>query len=198
MRKRFGRRKLAEPNSIRETERRLSHWSALQSFTGKEGRETDEQHHLTQFADFKALEELLQLQAGERTCLAYMERNGSKGRAMEYLRTSVDARDRDTKPSGERPLVRRKPAVEHRRRRRTMANSAIFLPLATPWRSGLFRGLVGALTVAALEVIAVEIVSKLRDQVGFAELPRCPGIKIRDCAARKRHPRCRACAIAEA
>ena len=84
---------MAEPNSIRETERRLSHWSAQQSFTDKERRETDELHQFTRFADFKALEELLQLQAGERTCLAYMERNGSKGRAMEYLRTSVDARE---------------------------------------------------------------------------------------------------------
>ena len=84
---------MAEPNSITESERRLSDSYAPQSFTDKERRETDEQHHLTRFADFKALEELLELQAGERACLAYMERNGSRGRAMEYLRSSVDARE---------------------------------------------------------------------------------------------------------
>jgi len=56
--------------------------------------ESDEQHHLTRFAGFKALGELLELQAGERACLAYMERNGSyKGRVIEYLRSSVDARE---------------------------------------------------------------------------------------------------------
>ena len=84
---------MAEPNSITETKRRLSNWYAPQSFTDEERRETDQRRHLARFADSKALEELLQLQAGERTCLAYMERNGSKGRAMEYLRTSVDARE---------------------------------------------------------------------------------------------------------
>jgi hypothetical protein len=85
---------MAEPNSIRESERRLSNWHAPQSFADEERRETDEQHHLTRFADFKALEELRELQAGERACLAYIERNGSsKGRAIEYLRSSVDARE---------------------------------------------------------------------------------------------------------
>ena len=85
---------MAEPNSITESERRLSNWHAPQSFTDKERRETDEQHPLTRFSDFKPLEELLELQAGERACLAYMERNGSyKGRVIEYLRSSVDARE---------------------------------------------------------------------------------------------------------
>jgi hypothetical protein len=84
---------MAEPNSITESERRLSNWHAPQSFTDKERRETDERHHLTGFAGFKPLEELLELQAGEQACLAYMERNGSyKGRVIEYLRSSVDAR----------------------------------------------------------------------------------------------------------
>src|ERR1700685_3772328 len=92
-RRRFGRRKMAEPNSITESERRLSNSYTPQFFADKERRETDEQYHLTRFADFKALEELLELQAGERACLAYMERNGSKGRAIEYLRISVDARE---------------------------------------------------------------------------------------------------------
>ena len=92
-RRRFGRRKKAEPNSITDSERRLSNWYAPQFFADTGRRETDEQCHLTGFADFKALEELLELQAGERACLAYMERNGSKGRAMEYLRMSVDARE---------------------------------------------------------------------------------------------------------
>ena len=71
---------MAEPNSITESERRLSNWHAPQSFTDKERRETDEQPPLARFAGFKALEELLELQAGERACLAYMEWNGSKGR----------------------------------------------------------------------------------------------------------------------
>ena len=84
---------MAEPNSITESERRLSNWYPPQSFADRERRETDEQCHLTRFADFKALEELLELQAGKRACLAYMERNGSKGRAMECLRNSVDARE---------------------------------------------------------------------------------------------------------
>jgi hypothetical protein len=85
---------MAETNSITESERRLSNWRAPQSFMDKERRETDEQHPLTRIADFKALEELLELQAGERACLTYMERNGSsKGRVIEYLRSSVDARE---------------------------------------------------------------------------------------------------------
>jgi hypothetical protein len=85
---------MAEPNSITESERRLSNWHAPQYFADRERRQTDEQHHLTRFAGFKALEELLELQAGERACLAYMELNGSsKGRAFEYLRISVDARE---------------------------------------------------------------------------------------------------------
>ena len=85
---------MAESNSITESERRLSNWHAPQSFADKERGETDEQHHLTRFAGFKALEQLLELQAGERACLAYMERNGSsKGRVIEYLRSSVDARE---------------------------------------------------------------------------------------------------------
>ena len=84
---------MAEPNSITESERRLSNWHAPQSFTDKERGETDEQHHLTRFVGFKPLEELLELQAGERACLAYMERNGSKGRAIEYLRLSVNAHE---------------------------------------------------------------------------------------------------------
>ena len=71
---------MEKPNSVTESERRLSNWHAPQSFADKERRETDEQHHLTRFADFRALEELLELQAGERACLAYMEWNGSKGR----------------------------------------------------------------------------------------------------------------------
>ena len=84
---------MTEPNSITESERRLSNSYAPQFLADKEKRETDEQCHLTRFAGFKALEELLEFQAGERACLAYMERNGSKGRAMEYLRISVDARE---------------------------------------------------------------------------------------------------------
>ena len=85
---------MAGPNSITESERRLSNWRAPQSFADKEGRETDEQHPVTGFAGFKALEELLELQAGERACLAYMERNGSsKGRVIEYLRSSVEERE---------------------------------------------------------------------------------------------------------
>ena len=85
---------MAEPNSITESERRLSNSYAPQFFADKGRRETDEQHRLTRFADFKALQELLELQAGERACLAYMERNGSyKRRVVEYLRSSVDARE---------------------------------------------------------------------------------------------------------
>ena len=84
---------MAEPNSITDTERRLSNWHAPQSFTDERRRETDERHPLTRFAGFKALQELLELQAGERACLVYMERNGSMGRAMEYLRISVEARE---------------------------------------------------------------------------------------------------------
>jgi hypothetical protein len=85
---------MAEPNSITESEHRLSNSHAPRSFTDKERGETDEQHHLTRFAGFKALAELLELQAGEQACLAYMERNGSyKGRVIEYLRSSVDARE---------------------------------------------------------------------------------------------------------
>ena len=85
---------MAEPNSITESERRLSNWHAPQFFADKERGDTDEQHHLTRFVGFKPLEELLELQAGERACLAYMERNGSyKGRVIEYLRSSVDARE---------------------------------------------------------------------------------------------------------
>ena len=55
---------MAEPNLITESERRLSNWHASQSFAARESRETDERHHLTGFVDFKALEELLELQAG--------------------------------------------------------------------------------------------------------------------------------------
>ena len=85
---------MAEPNSITESERRLSNRYAPQSFADRESRETDARYPLTRFAGFKALAELLELQAGERACLAYMELNGSsKGRAMEYLRISVDARE---------------------------------------------------------------------------------------------------------
>ena len=85
---------MAEPNSITESERRLSNWHAPHYFADKERLETDERYPLTRFAGFKALEELLELQAGERACLAYMERNGSyKGRVIEYLRSSVDARE---------------------------------------------------------------------------------------------------------
>ena len=58
-----------------------------------------------------------------------------------------------------------------------MTDSAIFLPLATPRRSTLLRCSVVALTMAPLDVIAIEIVSKLPNQVGFVELPRCPGCK---------------------
>jgi hypothetical protein len=84
---------MAEPNSITESERRLSNWHAPQSFMDREREETDARYPLTRFAGFKALEELLELQAGERACLAYMERNGSsKGRVIEYLRISVLAR----------------------------------------------------------------------------------------------------------
>jgi hypothetical protein len=84
---------MAEPNSITESERRLWNSYAAQSSSDKERRETDERYHLTRFADFKALEGLVELQEGERACLAYMELNGSRGRAMEYLRSSVDARE---------------------------------------------------------------------------------------------------------
>jgi hypothetical protein len=85
---------MAEPNSITESERRLSNSYAGQFFADKGRRETDEQHRLTRFAGFKALQELLELQAGEQACLAYMERNGSyKRRVVEYLRSSVDARE---------------------------------------------------------------------------------------------------------
>ena len=84
---------MAEPGSITESERRLSNWRAPQFFTGKERGETNDQYPLTRFRDFKTLEELLDFQAGERACLAYMERNGSKGRAIEYLRLSVNAHE---------------------------------------------------------------------------------------------------------
>src|SRR5271154_4642857 len=50
-RRRFGRQKMTEPNSITESERRLSNWSPPQSFADRERRETDEQCHLTRFAD---------------------------------------------------------------------------------------------------------------------------------------------------
>ena len=84
---------MAERNSITDTQRRLFNPYAPQTFTDKERRDFDEEQHVTRFADFKTLEELLQLQADERTCLAYMERNGSKGREIEYLQISVDARE---------------------------------------------------------------------------------------------------------
>jgi hypothetical protein len=84
---------MAKPSTITQAERRLSKWRAPPSFADNERRETVARRPVASFADFKALEDLLQLQAVERACLAYMERNGSKGREMEYMRVSVEARE---------------------------------------------------------------------------------------------------------
>jgi len=46
-----------------------------------------------------------------------------------------------------------------------------------------------ALLRAPLDVIAIEIVSRLTNHGSVVVLPRCAGVNIRDLAARKGHPR---------
>jgi hypothetical protein len=46
-----------------------------------------------EFPDVKKLGDLKKLQAEERGYLAFIERNGSTGRVVEYLRSMVDNRE---------------------------------------------------------------------------------------------------------
>jgi hypothetical protein len=59
------------------------------------------------FPDQRRLDDLLNLQREERDYLEFIERNGATGRVVEFLRSMVDAREREIKAlrtNGQFPL----------------------------------------------------------------------------------------------
>jgi hypothetical protein len=69
--------------------------SAASPKTKQEDRQSVVNFARWQFPDVKRLEELRNAQREERHFLEFIERNGATGRAVEFLRSIVDSRERE-------------------------------------------------------------------------------------------------------